>query len=187
MAGEPLVRATWVRLFTGALGELTEAEEAQVRERSKAELASLEAASLLAFVPLSLDVALQDHVLAVAGRQGLVSVNRATIQNAMKAPFLGPLVAGTLGVFGATPSGLLHILPRAWTAFTKEAGSFRVESAESGATALHEEVPESLFHSEAYAIGWEGFFEGLCAAVGRKGRVEVERAPPATLRCLVAW
>lgn len=188
MHEEPLVRATWIRSFEASLSALGPASEAEVRARGRRQLDDLAACGVLDFAPLPLLVALEEHVLAVAGEAGLTLANRATMRAAARAPFLGNLVQGAISLFGATPGALVRMLPRSWAAFTRNAGHFSVELAADGRSAAVrcEHVPETLTSSRAYVLGWRGFFQGLCSIAGQEGDARVSREARAIL-AHVAW
>jgi hypothetical protein len=175
--GEPLIRSQYLRSFAAALAVLGPGPEAEVRARARAELEALADASPLGFSPFASLLAIEAHVLEVAGEDGVRAVSSAAITTAVKAPFLGSVVQGALRLFGATPAALLRVMPRTWGAVTRDAGRFAIDVAgrEARATARYEDVPDALLRSRAYTVGWEGFFQGLCQVAGRPGRAKVTR------------
>jgi hypothetical protein len=181
VAGEVHIRAAFMKELARVLRESHPAELAAIEARMPpGTLAAVDGATRVEWLPVSVATCLVDAELPVIGLDAVRRTNREAVLRSTKTSLLGPLVAGAVGLFGLTPSGLVRFVPRAWSAVYRGAGELKLASQRPGeAVILHEDLPSciaSAGYLEAIAAGIEAAvdvcrMEGEARVERRMGRV----------------
>ena len=150
-------------------------------------LADLETAAPLAWLPAERDVEMATVLDQVLGRDRARLLAREIVLRDLRSGLLARLVEGAVKLFGLTPAGILHWMPRGFSAIVRGAGALRVEPLGPTATRL---VFDDLHPSVASAC-WLGALAAGTGAVldltRHQGTVEIEQLGPVQARWVVRW
>jgi hypothetical protein len=171
---QPRILAGFVQ---GTLSGVPAAARAGVRARlAPATLATLEASSRLAWLPIEVDVELTHAIYAELGAGRARELFRSSLAQALETPILRSLVQGALKLFGATPERLFGWAPKAYAQLYRDAGEMRFERDEPGSARLELfGLPPAVVGSRDYLDGMGGAFAAGFDVMGVKGEVTLER------------
>ncbi len=162
---------------------------ARVRARVPDVITTIEAASRVAWLPLSLDIALSEAVCAVVGDEGALRHSRLALEDSLKTPLLRPLKAGARALLDGQPQALLRFAARNWHHVFKDAcdADFRPGRLNTGTFELRSCAPEILA-SRGWVVSTAGFLQGLVAELSVEAsithRIDVDDA---VVSYLVGW
>jgi hypothetical protein len=178
--GEPAMRASYLRENVKAVDDVLGRDAAgKIMARVQAAtLATIEAASRLAWLPIAFDVELSAAVADVAGVDAVSRINRASFVKAAEGPLLRPILGAAIGILGLTPAAIAKFIPSGWKAATRDCGEIVVEKGgQNEVLVVHEGVP-SVMLDERYMAGFYGTLAGVLDVARKKG--SVERRPSRT-------
>lgn len=181
------VRAKWTRT---AEARVPAPLVVAVRSRLGAEVcASVDAASLLGWIPAEHHVALCRGWHESLGDKAYRGLFRGAFLDAVNAPLLGSIVQGSVRVFGPTPSAAARAWRVGWPYIFRNGGQVRVgEVTERSVTIEAYDLPPAL-RDESFALGCAGSFEGNAAMVGANGKSQhdISRLADGVLMLSLAW
>jgi hypothetical protein len=130
----------------------------------------IEKASTASWLPIELDVQINEAVLAILGEGGVRDWNRRSIARAFEGPLLRPVIDASVKVFGLKPSTWLAWIPRIWPAVVRGCGEIEVGArSPTACTLVYTGVPPVVARSHAFMLGLCGACEGtiqLCHITG---------------------
>jgi hypothetical protein len=186
---EPAVRATFLRMSLARLGERWPEEAAAARAALGHEaLASIDRASGLDWLPLSLDVTLARAVHARRGDEGVRQLGREVGHGAADHPLLKPLVTATLGMMGRHPEALAAAGIKGWGLATRRAGRLVVGACTGREVCFEISALPEVMRERALLFRMGGAAESLFDLAGIPTALAVEWEPGASRATLrLSW
>jgi hypothetical protein len=190
MPSQPRMRANHIQQNVASLGLLGASVVRAVKDDLGAEqLARIESASRVEWLPVEVDVALTEAVARVTGEAGLRQWSRAAMAASVEAPFLKPIVKAAIALFGLTPASVLRHAPTGWKQVYLDCGVIRFESVNDRHVRLHlDDAPLQMTQSQPYLVGtagaWEAAFD-IANASG--GEVKLTIPSPTSAVFDVTW
>lgn len=181
----PLMRVSYMRETVAAIGALGARADA-VRARCSTEIARIEGASRLSFLPVTDNLALLKAVEEIGGAAALRAQGRIAFVAAASGPLLRPIRDTALKMLGATPAGIFRWAPQTWKLVFRNTGVLSWQPTSGGGSLILEHLPP-LLDCTAWAETSAGAFEGGFDLAGNaSGTVTIERAP-STFRFRLQW
>lgn len=177
------MRASHLQANLRMLSKLSREQEARVRADASETVRAIEGSARTAWLPLSLDVALNNAVYDVAGPRGLRNWSREAIMESARGPLLGPIRRGLLRL-GITPQSSLKRAPLAWKLMYRDCGEIRYTGSGSHAAELALVDPPDLLLTESYLLTIEGALDAAIALGGGRGAaLRLCNTTPPAFRC----
>lgn len=132
-------------------------------------------ATRVAWLPLELDVELTESVKMIVGENGLFDWSKKCLMASFKTGLLGPLIAGSIQVFGVSPKTMFKLAPRAWNTIFRNCGQLSLE--DKGKTELHmvgSDLAFNMLDSSAYLAGISGSMASVFEVTRTRGQVKEE-------------
>jgi len=169
----PAVRASHLKEDLAALASLGPELERRVRARASTQtLRAIEDATRVDWLPIELNVDLAEAVFAEAGEARTRAWARASFQLSLNA-FFKPLLETVLRLFDPTPHRIYGLVPRAWPAVYRNAGTATVEERDAAEARITvQDLPFALMN-DAFLRAVAGTFECVLELAKVDGRVEV--------------
>lgn len=184
----PAVRASHLKDDLRALDELGRAA-AKVRARLEPEsIAAIERASRTEHLPVGLNAAMAEAVLAEAGEQGLRLWGTTSFLHSLDG-FFKPLFLGLTRVLGPSPGLLFKAFPQGWLTTYRDCGHVTVTHPGPGLTRLTAKGLPPELRCQAFLTAVCGTLEGAFWISKYEGRAALERWSPASDEAswLVEW
>lgn len=172
------MRAAYLQENVRALEVLGPENAQRVRAAAAAAIEPILAASRMAWLPMELDLAVLEAVLAVAGEDGVRRHAAGALLTATRTPLLRPILEGAVRLFGLKPEGIFKWSSQAWSAALKDCGSVTWERLGDGrGRIVYADAPPALAHSRLWLVATQGAFEGGLQLANAEGRVELTILP----------
>jgi hypothetical protein len=131
MAGRPSIRANWSKHALRFVRRLPPTQrDAILREIGSDTLEQIGFAGILSWLPAEHHARIFDAVRNVLAQPGAIALWRDVMTANLDQPLLRPLVQGGLRLFGATPSSVIRMSPRAWSLVARDCGTHLVSRGE---------------------------------------------------------
>jgi hypothetical protein len=184
MAAGPRIFAGFVRSSLETVDRIDAGLGARVRARLAPEtVRTLEEASSVSYVPVSLDVEVTECLFAEAGAERACEVMRENLSLTFESPLLAALVSGALRLLGRSPARVLGWSAKFWSQLYRDAGtlSYFPETTSSGRLELRD-LPECLVASRNYLIGMAAALGAAFELLGVEGDAQLGRVDAAARR-----
>jgi hypothetical protein len=173
------IRASQAKTNVANLMGLGEAGRRVLAKVQLSTLDEIDRASRLDWVPIELDIELNECVDRVLGRHALERWSHDTLSSSMAGPLLGPLVNGAIRLFGLDPRSILKLAPRAYTNLFRDCGTLTWFNDHPTKAELRlTDAPLVLVASDAYLAGIAASFEAVFTITQTKGTVSARRRGP---------
>lgn len=134
-------------------------------------LKAITEAKTAAWLPLELDVELNEAVLEAVGEEATRAWARQAMLKSFEGPLLRPLVDACVKLFGMSPLSWIKWIPQLWRAMVRDGGQLEVvEDSANSATLAYQDVPP-FASSPGFLVSMCGAFEGALALTHHQGRV----------------
>lgn len=189
MAGDPRMRASYIKDNLSALGSFGADVERQVRSAIPDTVTEIERAARVDWLPIDVDVALTRAVHQLKGTPGVRDWSRRSLLSAVEGPMLRPIVRAVVALFGLTPATVLRRAPMAWQQIYQDCGLLVCEPVSPHEMRLRVEGARGPFLNDgAYVEGTCGTFEGAVDLGGARGVVHAHMDPGAgRVEFTVTW
>lgn len=173
----PLIKAAQIKANLTYLDHLGEDAKRKVLAALRPEtVRQIEDSTRVDWLPLELDIELTDTVVKVVGDKGMSDWALTCLMVSSQSGLLGPLVTGSIRLFGLSPKAVFKIAPKAWLAVFKNCGHLVIEDkAKTTIELVGHNLPQQMIESNAYLVGIQGSFRAVFELTRFKGNITIDR------------
>ncbi len=167
----PEQKASLAKLILAEIRELAIGERA-VAAVGPGVVETVDGAARTEWLPGTCALELYKGVHRVGGDRAVFRVGRAVTRRSVTVPLFMPVLTRVMNLFGASPTHVIGVLPRAFGMSTKGAASCDVahDGDGLGSRIRLVGIPRPL-REHVYGVSWCGSIRGLLDVAGAKGRV----------------
>lgn len=175
MAAKPSIRANWSKHALRHVRRLAAVNrDAILGEIGEDSLKQIGTAGILSWLPAEHHARIFDAVRSVLGQPGAVSFWRDVMSANLDQPLLRPLVQGGVRLFGANPSSVIRMSPRAWSLVARDCGTHLVSRGEGRVEVRLEFVDTPrMFATPGFMAHCLGNCEAVLRFLGLRGHSTV--------------
>jgi hypothetical protein len=173
------IRGSQVKTNVANLVNLGEAGRRVLAAVRLSTLDAIDHASRVDWLPIELDIELNECVDRVLGRKALERWSRDTIRASMSGPLLGPLVNGAIRLFGLDPYSILKLAPRAYGSLFRDCGTLTWLNENASKAELRlTNAPLVIPSSDAYLAGISASLGAVFTITHTHGSVTARKQGP---------
>jgi len=174
MEARPAARALFLRNTLEHL-EVYPRGQRVLRRLSPDTVARAKGANAIGWLPLEMDLELDEAVLAELGRVDSDTFWRRNMLHALDTPLMAELTRAAVRMMGVSPPHLIRFFPKAWRAFFRNVGELRVlESDKTAARVTWERIPVIATRTRTFPDSLRATFTALYDFARVRGAVEIE-------------
>lgn len=182
------IRSSQLKTQLEYLSQLGEPGQRVLAAMPAGAVATVENASKGGWLPLELDIAMNEAVDRVLGREVLETWSRDTMRSSMEGPLLGALVSSAIAIFRLDPFSIFKFAPRAWGHILQDGGSLEwLKRTDHTSELSLREAPTILIASDAYLAALAAAFSALFDVMKVKGTVRYRVIGPRSAVFEIAW
>ncbi|MCC6874925.1 MAG: hypothetical protein IT378_11525 [Sandaracinaceae bacterium] len=170
----PQVRAPLSKAILDVLDRQPVHVRGAVRRRAPAEIARVEEASRVDWIPRGVQLAILDAVRQETSLAGYEDFCAAHFASTVEQPFVKGMFETTTRLFGLHPGSVLRVFPKTWSTISRRAGRVDTGEIDPQGTLIHvRELPTEEPHVDLFAVGFRATFRGILEIFRRPGDVEL--------------
>jgi len=125
------------------------------------------------WLPAGLNVELAHAGHAVLGDARLQRWGRVSVRRSMKSSLLGPILRGTIGVFGLSPAAIFRAVPAAYNTAYRHCGEMVVSAAEERVRRVELRGLPPVLQDRCFLLAMAGALEGVFDACDHQGKARL--------------